>query len=159
MSLVGWILSMNNELHNNVCIIYFHENYYILYLTHLLFFLFSDVSTFLGQTIDTRIKLADALARQWFGAYITPEAPSDGKLVWSLFVLLSGDLEYWFWFIPFSCSKDYIYFKMVVWFLSSEWLLDGLAGFMTDLFIKKYLGNNEARYRRYKVCLLIGDFT
>ncbi|KAH7528799.1 hypothetical protein FEM48_Zijuj05G0110600 [Ziziphus jujuba var. spinosa] len=62
----------------------------------------------IDQTIDTRIKLAYALARQWFGAYITPEAPND------------------------------------------EWLLEGLAGFMTDLFIKKYLGNNEARYRRYK---------
>ncbi|KAL5544709.1 hypothetical protein UlMin_008493 [Ulmus minor] len=62
----------------------------------------------IDQTIDTRIKLAYALARQWFGVYITPEAPND------------------------------------------EWLLDGLAGFMTDLFIKRHLGNNEARYRRYK---------
>lgn len=35
----------------------------------------------LWQTIDTRIKLAYALARQWFGVYITPEAPNDGKLV------------------------------------------------------------------------------
>ncbi|XP_009346760.2 transcription initiation factor TFIID subunit 2 isoform X2 [Pyrus x bretschneideri] len=62
----------------------------------------------IDQTIDTRIKLAFALARQWFGVYITPEAPND------------------------------------------EWLLDGLAGFLTDFFIKKHLGNNEARYRRYK---------
>ncbi|KAH1118114.1 hypothetical protein AAZX31_17G117900 [Glycine max] len=62
----------------------------------------------IDQTIDTRVKLAYALARQWFGVYITPEAPND------------------------------------------EWLLDGLAGFLTDFFIKKHLGNNEARYRRYK---------
>ncbi|XP_052179990.1 transcription initiation factor TFIID subunit 2 isoform X2 [Diospyros lotus] len=62
----------------------------------------------IDQTIETRIKLAFALARQWFGVYITAEAPSD------------------------------------------EWLLDGLAGFLTDLFIKRFLGNNEARYRRYK---------
>ncbi|KAI4344048.1 hypothetical protein L6164_011322 [Bauhinia variegata] len=62
----------------------------------------------IDQTIDTRIKLAYALARQWFGVYITPEASTD------------------------------------------EWLLDGLAGFLTDFFIKKHLGNNEARYRRYK---------
>ncbi|KAM3751107.1 hypothetical protein ACB098_04G083400 [Castanea mollissima] len=62
----------------------------------------------IDQTIDARIKLAYALARQWFGVYITPEAPND------------------------------------------EWLLDGLAGFLTDYFIKKNLGNNEARYRRYK---------
>ncbi|TYH08813.1 hypothetical protein ES288_A07G046700v1 [Gossypium darwinii] len=62
----------------------------------------------IDQTIDTCIKLAFALSRQWFGVYITPEAPND------------------------------------------EWLLDGLAGFLTDLFIKKFLGNNEARYRRYK---------
>ncbi|XP_062116921.1 transcription initiation factor TFIID subunit 2 isoform X3 [Humulus lupulus] len=62
----------------------------------------------IDQTIDTRIKLAYALAQQWFGVYITPETPND------------------------------------------EWLLDGLAGFMTDFFIKRYLGNNEARFRRYK---------
>ncbi|XP_027333362.1 transcription initiation factor TFIID subunit 2 isoform X2 [Abrus precatorius] len=62
----------------------------------------------IDQTIDTRVKLAYALALQWFGVYITAEAPND------------------------------------------EWLLDGLAGFLTDFFIKKHLGNNEARYRRYK---------
>ncbi|KAM6593682.1 hypothetical protein CsatA_001385 [Cannabis sativa] len=62
----------------------------------------------IDQTIDTRIKLACALAQQWFGVYITPETPND------------------------------------------EWLLDGLAGFMADFFIKRCLGNNEARYRRYK---------
>ncbi|GKE78695.1 hypothetical protein Tco_1544815 [Tanacetum coccineum] len=33
----------------------------------------------------------------------------------------------------------------------SEWLLDGLAGFLTDSFVKQSLGNNEARYRRYKM--------
>ncbi|CAK9147810.1 unnamed protein product [Ilex paraguariensis] len=60
------------------------------------------------ETIETRIKLAYALARQWFGVYITAEAPTD------------------------------------------EWLLDGLAWFLTDSFIKRFLGNNEARYRRYK---------
>lgn len=32
------------------------------------------------QTIDTRIKLAFALAKQWFGVYITPESPNDGML-------------------------------------------------------------------------------
>ncbi|ESQ27774.1 hypothetical protein EUTSA_v10018013mg [Eutrema salsugineum] len=62
----------------------------------------------IDQTIDTRIKLASALAKQWFGVYITPESPND------------------------------------------DWLLDGLAGFLTDMFIKQFLGNNEARYRRYK---------
>ncbi|KAI4319190.1 hypothetical protein MLD38_032820 [Melastoma candidum] len=62
----------------------------------------------IDKTIDTRIKLAHALARQWFGIYITSAGPED------------------------------------------EWLLDGLAGFLTDSFIKKHLGNNEARYRRFK---------
>ncbi|PKA47148.1 hypothetical protein AXF42_Ash017093 [Apostasia shenzhenica] len=62
----------------------------------------------LDQTIETRIKLAYALARQWFGVYITAEEPND------------------------------------------EWLLEGLAGFLTDSFIKRFLGNNEARYQRYK---------
>ncbi|XAR63884.1 hypothetical protein NMG60_11024024 [Bertholletia excelsa] len=62
----------------------------------------------IDQTIETRIKLAYALARQWFGVYITAETSTD------------------------------------------EWLLDGLAGFLTDSYIKRFLGNNEARYRRYK---------
>ncbi|KAI4311717.1 hypothetical protein MLD38_036592 [Melastoma candidum] len=60
------------------------------------------------QTIDTRIKLARALARQWFGICITSAGPED------------------------------------------EWLLDGLSGFLTDSFIKKHFGNNEACYRRFK---------
>ncbi|KAK1287753.1 hypothetical protein QJS10_CPB19g01579 [Acorus calamus] len=62
----------------------------------------------IDQTINARIKLAYALARQWFGIYITAESSND------------------------------------------EWLLDGLAGFLTDSFIKKFLGNNEARFRRYQ---------
>ncbi|KAK3133299.1 hypothetical protein QOZ80_6AG0534820 [Eleusine coracana subsp. coracana] len=62
----------------------------------------------IDQIIGTRIKLAYALAKQWFGIYTSAED------------------------------------------LSDEWLLDGLAGFLTDLFIKRYLGNNEARYRRFK---------
>ncbi|KAL7161014.1 hypothetical protein ACSBR2_041626 [Camellia fascicularis] len=62
----------------------------------------------IDQTIETRIKLAFALARQWFGVYISAESPND------------------------------------------DWLLDGLAGFLTDSFVKRFLGNNEARYRRYK---------
>ncbi|XP_062194463.1 transcription initiation factor TFIID subunit 2-like [Phragmites australis] len=62
----------------------------------------------IDQIIGTRIKLAYALAKQWFGIYTSAEEPND------------------------------------------EWLLDGLAGFLTDLFIKRYLGNNEARYRRFK---------
>lgn len=33
------------------------------------------------QIIDTRIKLASALAKQWFGVYIVPESPNDGMLV------------------------------------------------------------------------------
>jgi hypothetical protein len=33
----------------------------------------------------------------------------------------------------------------------AEWLLEGLAGFLADFYIKKHLGNNEARYQRYKV--------
>ncbi|XP_060205603.1 transcription initiation factor TFIID subunit 2 isoform X2 [Lycium barbarum] len=67
----------------------------------------------INKTIETRIKLAYALARQWFGVYITPEAPND------------------------------------------DWLLDGLAGFLTDIFIKRFLGNNEARYRRYKANIAV----
>lgn len=31
------------------------------------------------QAIGTRIKLAHALAQQWFGVFITPDSPADGK--------------------------------------------------------------------------------
>uniref|UniRef100_A0A0E0B2U2 Transcription initiation factor TFIID subunit 2 n=1 Tax=Oryza glumipatula TaxID=40148 RepID=A0A0E0B2U2_9ORYZ len=62
----------------------------------------------IDQIIDTRIKVAYALARQWFGIYTSAEEATD------------------------------------------EWLLDGLAGFLTEHFVKRYLGNNEARYRRFK---------
>ncbi|KAL2651150.1 hypothetical protein R1flu_019278 [Riccia fluitans] len=41
------------------------------------------------------------------------------------------------------------------------WLLEGLAGFLSDQFIKRYMGNNESRYRRYKaneaVCMVDVD--
>eukprot|EP00250_Pteridium_aquilinum_P006300 c16246_g1_i1 orf=741-4946(+) len=62
----------------------------------------------IDQTMNTRIKLAHALAQQWFGVYISPESPND------------------------------------------EWLLEGLCVFLTDLFIKRHFGNNEAYYRRFK---------
>jgi transcription initiation factor TFIID subunit 2 len=44
----------------------------------------------LNQTIDTRIKLAHALARQWFGVYVTAEDPVDGMLskFTSLYIML-----------------------------------------------------------------------
>lgn len=32
-----------------------------------------------SQAIGTRIKLAHALAQQWFGVFITPDSPADGK--------------------------------------------------------------------------------
>ncbi|KAF7072472.1 hypothetical protein CFC21_077591 [Triticum aestivum] len=70
----------------------------------------------IDQIIGTRIKLAYALARQWFGIYTSAEEPND------------------------------------------DWLLDGLAGFLTDLFIKRYLGNNEARYRRFKANCTVCQF-
>ena len=98
----------------------------------------------LWQTIDTRIKLAYALARQWFGVYITPETPNDGKLV-EYVGLYHAEFRLLVLIIPIKkFNANY-----------PEWLLDGLAGFLTDYFIKKNLGNNEARYRRYKVCFSI----
>lgn len=39
----------------------------------------ADGLRFIEQTIETRIRLSYALARQWFGVYITPEASNDGK--------------------------------------------------------------------------------
>lgn len=32
-----------------------------------------------AQAIGTRIKLAHALAQQWFGIYISPDSPADGR--------------------------------------------------------------------------------
>ncbi|CAN6174289.1 unnamed protein product [Urochloa humidicola] len=69
----------------------------------------------IDQIIGTRIKLAYALAKQWFGIYTSAEEPND------------------------------------------EWLLDGLAGFLTELFIKRFLGNNEARYRRFKANCTVSE--
>ncbi|QHO35605.1 Transcription initiation factor TFIID subunit [Arachis hypogaea] len=48
----------------------------------------------IDQTIDTRIKLAYALARQWFGVYITPESrgTSDEWLLDGLFGFLTDFL-------------------------------------------------------------------
>lgn len=45
---------------------------------------------------------------------------------------------------PLTCLAN-------AYFHVAEWLLEGLAGFLTDFFVKKHLGNNEARYQRYKV--------
>ncbi|XP_015696706.1 transcription initiation factor TFIID subunit 2 isoform X2 [Oryza brachyantha] len=70
----------------------------------------------IDQIIDTRIKIAFALARQWFGIYTSAEEQTD------------------------------------------EWLLDGLAGFLTEHFVKRYLGNNEARYRRFKANCTVCEF-
>ncbi|KAL8140263.1 hypothetical protein V2J09_006284 [Rumex salicifolius] len=63
----------------------------------------------IDQNIDTKIRIAYAIARQWFGVYITPDT------------------------------------------LNDEWLIEGLAGFLTDTFIKEFFGSNEAQYRRYKI--------
>ncbi|WVZ64918.1 hypothetical protein U9M48_014365 [Paspalum notatum var. saurae] len=41
---------------------------------------------------------------------------------------------------------------------SDEWLLDGLAGFLTEIFIKDYLGSNEARYRRFKANCTVCEY-
>lgn len=51
-------------------------------------------------------------------------------------------------------SDGYHCINILYDFFGAEWLLDGLAGFLTDNFIKRFLGNNEARYRRFKVCCL-----
>ncbi|CAN1317677.1 Transcription initiation factor TFIID subunit 2 [Linum perenne] len=52
--------------------------------------------------------------------------------------------------LSFSLARQWFGIYIAAEEPSDEWLLDGLAGFLTDLFIKKFLGNNEARYRRYK---------
>ncbi|KAJ7565528.1 hypothetical protein O6H91_02G064000 [Diphasiastrum complanatum] len=62
----------------------------------------------IDQAITTRIKLAYALAQQWFGVFITPDTTNDA------------------------------------------WLLEGLPGFLLNLYIKRHFGNNEACYRQFK---------
>ncbi|KAG4190560.1 hypothetical protein ERO13_A07G038666v2 [Gossypium hirsutum] len=77
----------------------------------------------IDQTIDTCIKLAFALSRQWFGVYITPEAPNDEK------VSVSADL-----------AAVFVVRVAAGW---SCWFFDRFVH-------QEILGNNEARYRRYK---------
>ena len=57
------------------------------------------------QAIESRIALAGALARQWFGVLMVPKGPED------------------------------------------VWIAEGLAGHLEDLFVRKFLGQNELAYR------------
>lgn len=45
---------------------------------------FADGLYILWKTMETRIKLAYALARQWFGVYITAASPNDGKMLFMI---------------------------------------------------------------------------
>jgi hypothetical protein len=57
------------------------------------------------QAIESRLQLAGALARQWFGAFMRPAAAVD------------------------------------------QWLVDGLAGYLSDQYVRKFMGANELAYR------------
>ena len=60
---------------------------------------------FLMQAMESRLAIAYAVARQWFGVLIRPRTPADA------------------------------------------WLVEGLAGYLHDLFLRRFLGKNELRYR------------
>lgn len=57
--------------------------------------------------------------------------------------------------VSISLSRDLFWLigvrKFEILFLPTAWLLEGLAGFLCDQFVKRFMGNNEARYRRFKV--------
>ena len=57
------------------------------------------------QAMESRLAIAYAVARQWFGVLIRPRTPAD------------------------------------------TWLVEGLAGYLHDLFLRRFLGKNELRYR------------
>ena len=57
------------------------------------------------QGMESRLAIAYAVARQWFGVLIRPRTPADA------------------------------------------WLVEGLAGYLHDLFLRRFLGRNELRYR------------
>lgn len=57
------------------------------------------------QAMESRLAIAYAVARQWFGVLIRPRTPADA------------------------------------------WLVEGLAGYLHDLFLRHFLGKNELRYR------------
>lgn len=57
------------------------------------------------QGVESRLAIAQAVARQWFGVLIRPRTPADA------------------------------------------WLVEGLAGYLHDLFLRRFLGKNELRYR------------
>ena len=57
------------------------------------------------QGMESRLAIAYAVARQWFGVLIRPRTPADA------------------------------------------WLVEGLAGYLHDLFLRRFLGKNELRYR------------
>ncbi|KAG1661347.1 hypothetical protein FOA52_005909 [Chlamydomonas sp. UWO 241] len=59
-------------------------------------------------SMEARVALASALARQWFGVLLVPRAPHD------------------------------------------EWVAEGLAAHLEDLFVRQLLGANETMYRRHK---------
>lgn len=75
-------------------------------------------------------------------------------------VLLDWVLNYCWSLVSSVLKRQWLLiWLLIAYCLLAEWLLDGLAGFLTDSFVKRFLGNNEARYRRYKVCFLMGAFT
>ncbi|MCO5592047.1 hypothetical protein L7F22_046041 [Adiantum nelumboides] len=48
--------------------------------------------------------------------------------------------------IKIALEKTQLYVRL----RAQEWLLDGLCVFLTDMFIKRHFGNNEAYYRHFK---------
>lgn len=68
------------------------------------------------QAMESRLAIAYAMARQWFGVLIRPRTPADA------------------------------------------WLVEGLAGYLHDLFLRRFLGKNELRYRCTSPAGLLGFF-
>ena len=66
------------------------------------------------QAMESRLAIAYAVARQWFGVLIRPRTPADA------------------------------------------WLVEGLAGYLHDLFLRRFLGKNELRYRCTPPAELLG---
>ena len=102
------------------------------------------------QSLEARRVMARALARQWFGVFMRPATPADTWLVEGERAgALRGKARRWgadVWFCCF-CSLFLFLRHDRKPTLAARSACAGLAGWLEEQYIKKYMGNNELQYR------------
>ena len=91
-----------------------------------------------GQSLTSAVKLAATLARQWMGVHISPEAVDDG---------MPPPLPPPLPLPPPSPPSRISHLAPTL----AEWLVDGLSGALTHVFVKRFLGSNEHLFRLWQV--------